>query len=206
MTPIVMNQSAVAKPNYYKPAPKTAMQHHLAVSAFSALTALSISLLPPPAMALAPNKKAVTPSELVQIVKDDFTQRKYLVTGNLTKEVYDDHCHFADERDDFGDIGLDRWASAVNFLFIGEKSKLALTGPVEFDEAKRTITFTGWRQVDVFRLPGSPHTPVFSGHTVLTLDPTDNVIIDHKESWDTPPDEVTKGIKFFDDSFDPPGF
>jgi hypothetical protein len=139
-------------------------------------------------------------------VTDDFKQRKYLVTGNLTKEVYSDHCHFADERDDFGDIGLDRWAAAVNFLFIGEKSKLALTGPVEFDEAKRTITFSGWRQVDVFRLPGAPHTPVFTGHTVLTLDPIDNIIVDHKESWDTAPDEVTRGIKFFDNSFDPPGF
>ena len=184
--------------------PHTAMQQ-LAVSALSALTALSISFSPP-ALALPPNKKAVTPDELVQIVKADFTDRKYLVTGQLTKEVYSDHCHFADERDDFGDIGLDRWAGAVNFLFIGEKSKLALTGPVEYDEAKRTITFTGWRQVDVFRLPGSPHTPVFTGHTVLTLDPVDNIIIDHKESWDSAPDEVSSKIKFFDDSFDPPGF
>lgn len=200
MKPTVMNKRAVASP----PSP---MHHQIAVTALSTFTALSISLSPPPALAqLPPNKKAVTPSELVQIVSEDFTQRKYLVTGNLTKEIYSDHCHFADERDDFGDIGLDRWSAAVNFLFIGEKSKLALTGPVEFDEAKRTITFTGWRQVDVFRLPGAPHTPVFTGHTVLTLDPEDNIIIDHKESWDQAPDEVTRGIKFFDDSFNPPGF
>ena len=25
------------------------------------------------------------------------------------------------------------------------------------------------RQVDVFRLPGAPHTPVFTGHTVLKV-------------------------------------
>jgi hypothetical protein len=57
----------------------------------------------------------------------------------------------------------------VHLLFIGEQSKLALTDDVVLDEKARTITFKGWRQVDVFRLPGSPHTPVFTGHTVLTV-------------------------------------
>ena len=35
----------------------------------------------------------------------------------------------------------------MRFLFIGEASKLALTGDVVLDEAARTVTFTGWRQV-----------------------------------------------------------
>ena len=64
---------------------------------------------------------------------------------------------------------MDNWNNAVHLLFIGEQSKLALTDDVVLDEAARTITFKGWRQVDVFRLPGSPHTPVFTGHTVLTV-------------------------------------
>ncbi len=62
-------------------------------------------------------------------------------------KIYSDHCHFSDARDDFGDIGLDAWARAVHFLFIGEASKLALTNDVVLDEAARTVTFTGWRQV-----------------------------------------------------------
>lgn len=143
---------------------------------------------------------------MLEIIKEDFIQRKYLVTGALTKTVYSDHCHFADSRDDFGDIGLDNWSRAVSFLFDGEKSKLALTSDVVLDEAARTITFTGWRQVDVFRLPGSPHTPVFTGHTVLTLDPVENIVIDHTETWDQKPDEVSGAIKFFDTNFNPPGF
>ena len=41
-----------------------------------------------PAMAqLPPGKRAVSGPELVEIVKEDFLKRKYLVTGNLTKEV-----------------------------------------------------------------------------------------------------------------------
>ncbi len=61
-------------------------------------------------------------------------------------------------------------------------------------------------QVDVFRLPGSPHTPVFTGHTVLKLDPVENIVIDHTETWDQRPDDVTRAIKFFDKGFNPPGF
>lgn len=172
-----------------------------------ALSAASLWVAPGHAMAELPaGKKAVTGPELVEIIKEDFLKRKYLVTGNLTKEVYSDHCHFADQRDDFGDIGLERWAGAVNFLFVGDASKLALTGDVVLDETARTITFTGWRQVDVFRLPGLPHTPVFTGHTVLTLDPKENLVVEHIESWDQNPDEVSGKIKFFDSGFNPPGF
>jgi hypothetical protein len=115
-------------------------------------------------------------------------------------------------------------------LFIGEQCRLALTDDVVLDEAARTITFKGWKQVsffrivfwrifmlqgvassviicivqvDVFRLPGSPHTPVFTGHTVLTLDPKENIVVEHIETWDQKPDEVSSKIKFFDNSFNP---
>ena len=64
-------------------------------------------------------------------------------------QVYSDHCHFSDSRDDFGDIGLGNWSKAVNFLFVGEASKLALTDDVVLDETARTITFKGWKQVGV---------------------------------------------------------
>ena len=45
--------------------------------------------------------------------------------------------------------------------------------------------------MDYFRLPGSPHTPVYTGHTTITLDPKENLITDHIETWDIKPDEVT---------------
>jgi len=162
---------------------------------------------PPPAQAaLPPNKRAVSTEELVQIVREDFEQRKYLVSGRITKEIYADNCHFADARDDFGNIGPHRWSAAVGLLFDGDKSKLKLTGDIVYDDATRTISITSWRQVDYFRVPGSPHTPVYTGHVTITLDPVENLITDHIESWDVPADEVTSAIKFFDSNFNPPGF
>ncbi|KAG1675252.1 hypothetical protein FOA52_016283 [Chlamydomonas sp. UWO 241] len=171
------------------------------------VAAAALLLLPQPALAeLPPGKRAVSGTELVDILRRDFTENKYLVTGRLTKEVYSDQCHFADARDDFGEIGPNRWAAAVSLLFDGDASRLKLTGDVVLDEGKRTVEFTSWRQVDVFRLPGSPHTKVYTGHTTLTLDPVENIVVDHIETWDVDPSEVTKSIKFFDSSFNPPGF
>ena len=89
---------------------------------------------------------------------------------------------------------------------MSDRCKLTLTGPVVLDEATRTITFTGWRQVDVFRLPGAPHTPVFTGTTTLTLDREKNLVVDHTEKWDQAPSEIVSRLKFFDPAFDPPGF
>ena len=60
--------------------------------------------------------------------------------------------------------------------------------------------------MDVFRLPGAPHTPVFTGKTTLTLDPVENIIIDHTEKWDQEPKEIVSKLQFFDKKFDPPGF
>ena len=167
--------------------------------------ALQASSVGDVAAVLPPGKLAVSLPELQKIVTEDFTQRRYLVTGDLTPAVYKDDCTFADSNNDFGP-GLTSWVRGVKALFVSDRCKLSLTGPVTVDETKRTITFTGWRQVDAFRLPGTPHTPVFTGITTLTLDPVENIVIDHTERWDQSPDEIKAGLKFFDPNFDPPGF
>jgi len=174
--------------------------------AATALVALTLQAGTPAAYAaLPPGKLATTVPELVRIVTEDLTERRYLVTGELTPSVYADDAHFADSNNDFGN-GLSKWVRGVKALFISDRCRVALTGPVVADEAKRTITFTGWRQVDVFRLPGAPHTPVFTGKTYLTLDPIENLIVDHTEVWDQSPEEIKRDLKFFDSAFDPPGF
>ena len=38
------------------------------------------------------------------------------------------------------------------------------------------------------------------------LDPVENLVIDHAETWDQKPDDVSGAIKFFDSGFNPPGF
>ena len=38
------------------------------------------------------------------------------------------------------------------------------------------------------------------------MDPVENLVIDHTETWDQSPDEVTSQIKIFDFGFNPEGF
>lgn len=64
-------------------------------------------------------------------------------------QVYADDCYFEDPNNKFDGLGTVNWSKGVKFLFIGERCKLALTGPVTLDEQTRTITFEGWRQVCV---------------------------------------------------------
>ena len=59
------------------------------------------------------------------------------------------------------------------------------------------------RGLDLF---ARTQTPVFTGKTTLTLDPLENVVVDHTEVWDQAPSEIVQNLKFFDKSFDPPGF
>lgn len=147
---------------------------------------------------------ALSLDELRDIVEEDFVERRYLVTGDASARAYDPQAHFADSNNDFGD-GFQSWCDGVRRLFVSERCKLALTAPVVVNREARTIIFEGWRQVDVFRLPGAPHTPVFTGRTVLTVG-DDGRVIDHTEVWDQSPSEIVKQLKFFDPDFDPAGF
>ena len=174
-------------------------------AAIAAALACALQLSPPAIATLPPGKQQVTLPELTRIVTEDFEQRRYLVTGQLTPSVYTDDCHFADSNNDFGN-GLKSWTDGVKALFVSDRCKLALTAPIVADEKARTITFTGWRQVDVFRLPGAPHTPVFTGKTTLTLAPDENIVVDHTEVWDQAPQDIVKNLVFFDKDFAPPGF
>eukprot|EP00798_Chlamydomonas_sp_ICE-L_P012591 gene12591-15816_t len=47
---------------------------------------------------------------------------------------------------------------------------------------------------------------IYTGHTVLTLDPVENIVVDHTEYWDQKPSDLLQSFKFFDPNFDPPGF
>ncbi|CAK9156730.1 unnamed protein product [Ilex paraguariensis] len=62
---------------------------------------------------------------VVETIKEDF-QRSYFVTGNLTLDVYEDECEFADPAGSFR--GLRRFKrNCTNFGYLIEKSNMKLT-------------------------------------------------------------------------------
>uniref|UniRef100_A0A7S1BSY8 SnoaL-like domain-containing protein n=1 Tax=Corethron hystrix TaxID=216773 RepID=A0A7S1BSY8_9STRA len=202
LLPPSAHSHSLQQPFARSPPPSHAAQWAVAAAMSAALQLTDVGAA---VAALPPGKQAVDLPALTKIVTEDFTQRRYLVTGDLTRGVYADDARFADSNNDFGP-GLDSWVKGVKALFVSDRCRLALTGPVVADAEGRTIFFSGWRQVDVFRLPGAPHTPVFTGTTTLTLDPIENIVVDHTEVWDQKPNEIVSNLKFFDPKFDPPGF
>jgi hypothetical protein len=67
--------------------PITSIASQAALAGITLAVATNMLVEPANAQDKASVKATVTPQELVSIVTEDFIQRKYLVTGDLTKEV-----------------------------------------------------------------------------------------------------------------------
>eukprot|EP00977_Amphora_coffeiformis_P013807 scaffold3731_cov156-Amphora_coffeaeformis.AAC.5 len=80
-----------------------------------------------PAPTMAADRLNMSDEELKQIVKDDILKRQFLVTGNLTPEIYKPSATFTDEIDTYK---MDQWMKGTQKLFVGEKSDVRLVGDV----------------------------------------------------------------------------
>ena len=77
--------------------------------------------------AMAVDRLNISDEQLKQIVKDDILKRQFLVTGNLTPEIYKPTATFTDEIDTYK---MDQWMKGTQKLFVGEKSDVRLVGDV----------------------------------------------------------------------------
>ena len=111
------------------------------------------------------------------VVAADVTERQFLVNGQLTRSVYDESCTFQDEIDTYT---LDKWISGTQKLFVGDKSKVEIVGPVEADAKEVRFRFS---EVLCFNLPLiKPKIPL-TGSLVLTRG-DDGLITKYREIWD----------------------
>lgn len=63
-----------------------------------AASSLAVVRAPPASAAYADEKQRnLPPATLAQIVTEDITQRQFLVSGRLTRSIYDESCTFQDE-------------------------------------------------------------------------------------------------------------
>ncbi|KAH9288334.1 hypothetical protein KI387_032451, partial [Taxus chinensis] len=90
--------------------------------------------------------------EIKSIIENDINKGQYYVTGNMTKEIYENNCRFRDPTTDL--TGLDKYISAVKFLFDPNSSKQELLSIAVIDphtiEAK-------WRLEGYLKFPWNPH-------------------------------------------------
>ena len=60
-------------------------------------------------------KRRLPIDDVARIIERDLSEGQYFVTGNLTREVFDDRCRFVDPTNDV--VGLSRYLTALGLLF-----------------------------------------------------------------------------------------
>eukprot|EP00899_Mesostigma_viride_P011470 jgi/Mesvir1/20323/Mv19913-RA.1 len=128
---------------------------------------------------------------IAKILKQDIIERDYLVTGRLTREIYDENCTFADPTANFGP-GLQRFLDGVDRLFYKPGCSLELVGDVKILDSK-TIE-ARWKEVASFNVWLHPKT-YYGGKSTLTLN-DENLVVFHQETWDLSPLDIYKTAKF----------
>ena len=116
-------------------------------------------------------------ADIEKIVLADLQDRHFLVTGDLTRSIYDESATFTDEIDTYQ---MDQWMKGTQKLFVGEGSKLNLVGRVEASPSAVEFRFD---EDLMFRIPLRPVVHL-TGKVVLTRSPETGLITSYREFWD----------------------
>ena len=162
------------------------------VGAFGASIFASAAVVPAPAnadSALAPKRKNISDAELKKIITADIVERSFLVSANLSREVYDESSTFTDEIDTYT---IDKWIKGTQKLFVAEKSRVDLVGDVQVSPTKVEFRFD---EDLMFRIPLRP-VVTLTGKLVLDRDPETGLITKYQEFWVQDVKTVLKSVKF----------
>lgn len=146
----------------------------------------------PAALSASPLEKQrnLPANELAALVTADINDRQYLVTGDLTRSIYDESCTFQDEIDTYT---LEKWVKGTSALFNGACSHVDIVGPVSADASEVRFKFS---ETLVFNIPALfPKVPL-TGEVVLKRG-ADGLITSYKEIWGQGVSEVLSKAKLF---------
>jgi hypothetical protein len=138
---------------------------------------------------MAPSKKErISEEELKRIVTADVVERAFLVSADLTRDIYEDNASFTDEIDTYS---ISQWISGTKKLFVPEGSRVTLVGDVKV--TPETVQFQFDEEL-MFRIPFRPVVSL-SGYVVLTRNPVTGLISSYTEHWDQDVLSVLKTAK-----------
>ena len=158
----------------------------------SATLALTSAISQQPALAadeIKPKLTGISDDELKRIITKDIVDNQFLVSADLTREVYDESANFIDEIDTYP---MQKWIVGTKRLFVAEKSRVSLVGDVAVDKEEVTFRFD---EDLMFRIPLRPVVSL-TGRVVLDRDPETGLITKYQEFWDQSVGEVLKTAKF----------
>lgn len=160
----------------------------IGLSPLAAATAATAAVVPPhpaPARAAAEGvavgkQTNLSERELLSIVVDtDLVENQFLVSGRLTRSVYDESATFRDEIDTYG---LDQWTKGTARLFDASRSRVVLVpGSVETSPSRIELRFVEYL---CFNVPLLKPIVYLSGTLVLERSTTTGLITAYRERWD----------------------
>lgn len=127
--------------------------------------------------------------ELKDIVTADMKERSFLVSADITRDVYDEGSVFTDEIDSYP---MDKWIKGTKKLFVREGSTVNLDGDVSVFPDRVEFRFV---EDLMFRIPLRPVVSL-SGRVLLTRDADTGLITSYREYWDQDVATVLKTAKF----------
>ena len=155
--------------------------------------AVALTAAQRPALAAAdeiqPKLTGISDEQLKRIITKDVVDNQFLVSADITREVYDESANFIDEIDTYP---MQKWIVGTKRLFVAEKSRVSLVGDVNVSKDKVEFRFS---EDLMFRIPLRPVVSL-TGRVVLDRDPETGLITKYQEFWDQSVGEVLKTAKF----------
>lgn len=134
-------------------------------------------------------RTVVTNKQIQETVTSDIINGQFLVTGKITKSIYDPKATFTDEIDTYQ---MDQWITGTQKLFVGDKSAIRLIGNVNVSKEKAEFRFD---EDLMFNIPFRPVVKL-TGKVILERDMNTGLIISYREYWDQDILTVLKSAKF----------
>ncbi|CAJ1403468.1 unnamed protein product [Effrenium voratum] len=113
---------------------------------------------------------------VAEILRRDLAEGKYILTGNLTSEIFSDECRFVDPNNAVD--GLAKYKQALGFLFDPSESFLELR-QIEGDGGAIRAEYVAG---GVLKLPWRPRIAPWSGKIVYTLN-SEGLIASQVDEW-----------------------
>mmetsp|Transcript_20812 Transcript_20812/g.30238 ORF Transcript_20812/g.30238 Transcript_20812/m.30238 type:complete len:216 (-) Transcript_20812:955-1602(-) len=150
----------------------------------SALTAVVTGVQPQAEEAIESFSDVLTPDDVLGTIKDDYEQRQYFLTGDISRRVYLKTTEFIDPTVTVK--GLDNWERNIKSInrFITKKRIDLLN-----IQKEQGLIRAKWRLVCTVSLPWRPVLDVY-GQTEHFIDESSGRIAVHVESWDSSASEA----------------
>ena len=126
-----------------------------------------------------PKTTGLAAEAVMEVIRADFEERRYYITGRLSREVYADACFFDSPDPDMPVRGLEKYIDAISKLFDRRGSRMDL---LDLQVVAPRLVIARWRLDATVALPWRPRIKAFTGCTLYELD-EQGLIDRHTELW-----------------------